>query len=190
MKQKIVQLGFIIVITCAQFLIIAGCGQNEALAAKDISEQLSMKLESVKDSNSDVNKIIKSNLSELSAIGLDVDSYIVSWLEDYYYSIGEIAIDGDNAIATVTINIKQLGPILDRAITDINNLNTYNSSFSELTAGFMSKVRELMQQALDEAPLEAVVINFAFMKTDGAWIPDSSFKEVLRFALTSNSVLF
>ncbi|MDR0514225.1 MAG: hypothetical protein LBG81_03570 [Coriobacteriaceae bacterium] len=187
LKKMIVQLGFSISLAFLLASALSGCGQNEVSAASD---RFVEELESIKDADSMIRNTIESNLVELSTIGLDTEAYIARWLEGFEYSVGEVILEGDTATATVTISAKRLGPVIDHAIEAINNLGTYDASFSELTAGFMAKANDLMQQALDKAPLETTKIDLVLERIDGAWEPSPDFLASLSLALTGESILF
>lgn len=93
---------------------LVGCGPSEEEKAKQaLDAELS---QFVNPSDDEASKLVGqmggSDLKQLEQLGMDGESLLKSWVNDFAYEIGDVKVDGDTAKATTKITSKQLYVVL------------------------------------------------------------------------------
>jgi hypothetical protein len=155
----------------ALMLALTGCGSNDE---KVIRDGLTEELNELKDPNSPTVTAASGGLST------DV---ITAWLDGFDFTIGEIAIDGDTANATVTITCKQIYP----AVTAAQERILSDEDLSGLTSDEIEKrLNEIIVEELQSFSPASTEIVIPCNKSDNTWSVDIASTAELTNALTGS----
>jgi hypothetical protein len=175
-------LAMAVILALGAFAVLSGCGKSDE---EVIREGLTEDFGALKDPSSEAYAEISRQASEeLTRQGIEIENFVDSWLEGYDFSISEIKVNGSDATAQVTITAKQLGPLLDEVVAEIQNSGEIYETLEEATAA----ITGLLSERIASATPTATPVELLCTKADGVWQVSSDIaSEVLLPALLGES---
>ncbi|MCL1890925.1 MAG: hypothetical protein FWG00_02735 [Coriobacteriia bacterium] len=120
-------LALMLALVMALSLSLVGCGKSSEDVIRDgITEEL----EGLKTLNDDtVSQLLSDSAGAFTQFGIEDKEFFEAWLQGFDYSVDDVIVDGDNAVAKVTLTAKQMSDIMtafqanvDVTKTDLNAL--------------------------------------------------------------------
>jgi hypothetical protein len=166
----------------ATLVTLGACGKSDS---EVIREGLTNDLGALKDATSKEFVALSSETQDmLSSQGVEIDDFTGIWLEGYDFTIGDIQINGSEAVARVDITVKQLGPVLDAVVAEIQSSDQAYDTLEAATAA----IGQLLAERLAEAAPTTTTIEIPCTKTDNEWrVSDRMQDELLQQALLGES---
>lgn len=159
---------------------MAGCSspQNQE---ELIRESLTSELDQLKNADEDVmadlvasieSGVGASNLAQLEAMGLSSKDIVTSMLEGFDYTIGNVSVDGNDAVAEVSVKAKNFSEFmtdLTEVVTDLMNSPTALAGMTQ--EQIMTTVGDKVKEVLANLPLVDSTIDLNFEKSGNTWEP-------------------
>ncbi|MDR2714811.1 MAG: hypothetical protein LBB42_04760 [Coriobacteriales bacterium] len=120
-------LALMLALVMALSLSLVGCGKSSEDVIRDgITEEL----EGLKTLNEKtISQLMSGSAGAFSQFGIEDRDFFEAWLEGFDYSVDDVTVNGDNAVAKVTLTAKQMTDIMtafqanvDVGTTDLKSL--------------------------------------------------------------------
>lgn len=166
---------------------LAACGGESDEDA--IAKALTTDLDQVKDiDEAFLDEAISSDdLSYLADYGIDGKEFVKCYLEGFDYSIDGIEVDGDTALATVTLTCKSMDDYSEALNQAIEDMTSDISRFADMDEDEVNQeIGSVIMGALSglqAKPLDPIVIEYE--KTNGQWAPTEDAEDVVASAMFS-----
>lgn len=187
LRALVCSLAAVLVVACG--LVLGGCSGTSAEDA--IRQDLTSMLDEAKNlDDATIQELMDSmDTAQLEAYGIDGTELIRSLLDGFDYSINSITVDGDTAVASVSVTCKsatdlynELGSVTDSLSSDPDFM-TLLSDEDALNA----RIGELVMEAMDSLKPSTKDLELTYTQTDGEWVMDSSSSNALSQVFTSSS---
>lgn len=161
-------------------LCLAGCGQDNAQL---IREKLAEELDAFKNMDDSAMSQIATVAENagLDEAGIDSQEFAAAVLEGFDYSIDNVAVDGNNAVATVTIVSKSSSDFekrINEAIQSITNDADLQSMDQD---AIMDKLSSSVMQAFADTEIITETADIEYALNGNTWEPvqgDNSLAEL------------
>lgn len=116
-----------------------------------------------------------SNLAQLESMGLTSQSIVESMLDGFDYTIKDVTVNGDDAVAEVTVKAKNFSEFM----TDLSDVVSELMSDPSQLAGMsedqiMTTVGDKVKDVLANLPLVDSTIDLEYEKEGNVWEPTSA----------------
>ena len=163
--------------------VMAGCSTPQD-QEELIRTSLASELDQLKSADEDVMAELvssieagvgASNLAQLESMGLSSQSIVESMLEGFDYTIDNVTVDGDDAVAKVTVKAKNFSEFM----TDISDVVTELMDDPSQLAGMsqdeiMTLVGDKVKDVLANLPIVDSTIDLDYEKKGNVWEPTAA----------------
>lgn len=169
--------------------VFFGCSSPQT-DEEQIEASLSAELDSIKNlDDSFVDDLRESiDMSQLSIYGIDGVEFMESYLDGFDYTIDSITVDGDTAMAQITLMCKsytEYQEALSNAVSEITANPDMIASWSE--SDINQHIGEIVISSLDNVSLKPTEpITIAYTKLDDSWQAASATSGDIAQALITN----
>lgn len=159
----------LLAVTCG--LVLGGCsGESpEELVRQDLTARLD-EVKNVDDAAIE-DLLGATDTSAFEQLGVEPAEFVKALLGGFDYTIGDVAVDGDSATASVSVTCKSLttmqSEIEDLAYDLLADPEIYTLSENEV----MERVGSTMLEAIEGSETHETSYDFAYEKTDEGWEP-------------------
>ena len=168
-------------IAVALSLSLTACGKSDKEnIRKALDDQFEGFLAGTDESlNAIVDAFIKE--AESSVSGVERDAFYESWIEGFSWSIDDITVEKDTAVASITITHKSLDET--RALFDAES-DVYKADLESIVADdpletrkmpdseeVLEKLGVIFMESLDKTSLSQTSFELAYRKSRNMWIP-------------------
>lgn len=164
-----------IALSCATLLGACSGINPEELIRADLTTNLELVKNADKETVSELMQDI--NADELEMYGIDGAEFATSLLEGFDYSIDSVAVEGDVAVAELSITCKSAttlyGELESLTVDLLSDPSVYTMTQEELYA----RAGELVMEALDETEVRTTPIEVSYTKTSEGWEMDDASSE-------------
>lgn len=176
--------GFLVALMSAVLVfslgMMAGCAspQNQEQL---IRESLASELDQLKDADEDVmadlvssieSGVGASNIAQLESMGLTSQSIVESMLEGFDYTINDVTVNGDKAVAEVTVKAKNFSEFMTDLTDVVSELMNDPSQLAGMSEDqIMTMVGDKVKEVLANLPLVDSTIDLNFEKSGNMWEP-------------------
>ena len=131
--------------------------------------------------------ISSDDLSYLADYGIDGKEFVKSYLEGFDYSIDGIEVDGDTALATVTLTCKSMDDYSEALSQAVEEMTSDVSRFADMSEDEVNQeIGSVIMSALSglqAKPLDPITIEYE--KANGQWAPTKDAEDVVASAMFS-----
>lgn len=181
----------IVAAVCATALVafgavaLTGCGQDDA---EVVREGVTAELESVKNLDQEfVDQFLaETDIAELEAYGIDGEEFLRAYLDGFDYTVDDVTVDGDTAVATVSITSKSLNEAMSTISDDLMALAD-DESIADV-----AQDEEALNQLIGDTVMESMNslqtttksgIELEYALQDNTWTPTAACEMALNNAL-------
>lgn len=130
----------------------------------------------------------ETDMDEFSEYGVDGEELMKSYLDGFDYRIDNIEVDGDTAVAEVTLTLKSYSGFSELIYEKAQNLANDSASLAGLSADQQKeKIGEIVMAAINETPVvETDTIEITYEKEGSTWTPTASAGQAITRAMMTN----
>ena len=163
--------------------MMAGCStpqDQEQLIRTSLAEELDQLKNADEDIMEELVSSIEtgvgaSNLAQLESMGLSSQSIVESMLEGFDYTINDVTVNGNDAVAEVSVKAKNFSTFM----TDLSEVITELTVSPTALAGMsqdeiLTYVGEKVKEVLANLPLVDSMIDLDFEKEGNTWEPTAA----------------
>ena len=167
-------------VVCAMMaLTLTACASESAedIIRNDLTEEL----EAIKNLDQEILDELLASMGDLGLeeYGITSEDLCRAWLDGFDYSIDSVVVDGDSAVATVTISCRSLIDGMYAWYYDVlDDESIYSMSEEELNAYIGSALFE----ALSNASIETNTVDLPYVLNGDTWYEDDGFDEAITYA--------
>lgn len=171
---------------CAGAVSLVACGPS---AEEVVRQGVSDELERLKTHDAALLEELAadSGADELAVYGIDAQEFIAAYLDGFDYRVDEVTIDGDDALATVTLTCKKFDAfsqaLAEAAAALAQDEETAGMSEDEANAKIGSTVLEVLASV---EPTESKPVELPFQRDNNTWSPTADAEKALSSALFAN----
>lgn len=177
-------------VSCLMLVLLAGALASCVKSAESIiKDDIAKQFDKVKKLDAETAQSLASSLTAkyFEIYGIDSTSFVQSYFKDFDYSVGDIAVSGSTATATVTLTCKsftELKSAIDEATSSLND----DPEFAALDHDDQYKrIGSIVVAALDSAtPSATIPITIRYVKNGDAWSPVEKTSQTIAKALLAN----
>lgn len=162
--------------------LLTGCNSDEK-NEQVITESLTQELDSLKNPTGDVVKGLFDEDEELAELGITVEDFATAYLDGFDYSIDSVKVDGEEAVATVTITCKlytNIEKALNQKIEDLTN----DKDFMALSEKKMKKqLGQELLAAVKSVENTSTTLEINYTLENDAWTPTAESTAAIEKAL-------
>ena len=189
--KKLIGLVALVLTLVASSITASGCAQADS-NEQIIRQSLSQELDSIKNVDpsflGDINSQLGTDFTAFEEIGISPEEFMRGYLEGFDYTIDSIQVDGNTAVAKVTITCKSYSDFENKMSKAATELFTNADDFSGLTSEQLSQtIGEALLNTLQTVELtqtEPVEIDYTL--EGNTWVPDSDTETAIASALMTN----
>ena len=168
---------------CFGALVLSSCGKSDE---EVVREGVARELDMVKNKDPEFMESITDAAlaSEMDAYGIDANEFMVSYLEGFDYTINDVTVDGDTAVANVTITCKTLSDIYEQVMTSAEDaanstdVSSMGDDESNQLVGQIMMDSVAQVQATTQEP-----VDLTFTLNGNTWEPTAAAESALPTAL-------
>lgn len=151
-------------------LSLTACGGESAeeVIRKGVTEELE-EIKNLEDSFLDEVIAELDDSGDLELLGIEADEFCRAILADFDYKVGDITVDGNDAIVNVTITMKDVAEILETWTEDIMALAEDEAVLSMTEDELYAKMGEMLMTSLEEGEVKDTVLDLPYEKVDNVW---------------------
>lgn len=155
-------------------LVMTGCGEDPAAA---VTEKIDNDFSQVKDLNTDaINELVGDDIAaQLADYGVSVADVYQAFYQHFDYSVTDVQVDGDTAVATVDCSNVDLAQILPQWVTELTTWATSDEAAelygSDGGEGVATKAVQMLMDDMtaEDAPTISGTATVTLQKTDDTW---------------------
>ena len=175
-----------ILIACIAALMLVGmllvlftCLGNKGNAVRS---SLNSDLDSIKKAEPAALEMLKEQLSVAEQFGIKPAALAAVWFDGFAYDVGEMDVDGETAVAEVTVTSRRLGSSVDAALPEIAAVMVDPPDDADLDALY-AQCGQILLDKLAEEPLVTFTLTLTYHLEDGTWVMDATSQKALGLAL-------
>lgn len=151
-------------------LCLTACGgkSDEEIIREGVTEELN----EIKNLEAEFLEELVDELDDagdLALLKIDSEAFCRAILADFDYNVGEITIDGEDAIIEVTLTMKDTASILELWADDVIELATDEVVLSMTEDELYAKMGEMLMISLEEGKVKDTVLELPYEKVDNVW---------------------
>ncbi|WP_165252297.1 hypothetical protein [Adlercreutzia sp. ZJ304] len=179
----------ILCVTCfAMFaFLLVGCSYQTDEEA--IEQSISNRLDGYKniDSSETANFASRMDIDSLAQYGVSEHDFMAAYFDDFDYLVQNVAVDGDNAVATVVLTCKSFTEY-EKALQEATDAMKADASIAKMSTDELDKAfgKTILDTLKDVEVRQTEPIEISFEKVDNVWEPVSNASEDIAAALMSN----
>lgn len=159
-------LAFVMIV--ALYLTACGGKSDEEIIREGVTEELN----EIKNLEAEFLEELVDELDDagdLALLKIDSEAFCRAILADFDYNVGEITIDGEDAIIEVTLTMKDTASILELWADDVMELATDEVVLSMTEDELYAKMGEMLMTSLEEGEVKDTVLELPYEKVDNVW---------------------
>jgi hypothetical protein len=181
---KAAKLALLAAVMVAMVVTFTACGDN---SEQVIKQGIEKELAEIKDPNSATIQDLSSEMGDFEELGISPDDFIKSWLTGYDYKIGAVKVDGKTATVDVDITIKQLGPVIDIFMEEVDKLIADPATGDLTEEQLTEQLGKVFTEAIDDAVPTTTSIQLGCVLNGNTWEPAANVESTLTQALIGES---
>lgn len=189
--KKLVGLVALVLALVVSSIATSGCAQTNS-NEQIIRQSLSQELDSIKNLEpafiGDIESQMGADFTTFEEIGISPEEFMKDYLQGFDYTIDNIQVNGDSAVATVTITCKSYSDFEKKMSEAASELFLNAGDLSNLTTEQLYQLigDSLMEtlQSVELAQTGPVEIDYTL--EGNTWVPDSNTETAIASALMTN----
>lgn len=153
--------------------VLSGCGQSDE---EVIRESLTEELDGIKNMDSEVVAELESGIasSGIEEIGIDVGEFTKAYLQGFDYTINSVTVDGDSAVANITLTCKSQDEFQDSFATAAGELAESGELDGMTEEEAFARLGEVAVECLNNVEASAgEPFDVTYELVDNTWTPTS-----------------
>lgn len=179
---------FAVALLCLACAVLVSCGSQQT-DEEVIANALTHELDAYKDPSPKlVEEFVQANdIDVLAPYGISEEEFVRSFFSGFDYRIEDIAVDEDEAVATVVLTCKSVSSFENVLAVEAEEFSALVEETRPSAARVKEGSRELVMNALGAADLvELEPISIAYTKTDNTWrLAESASRDVFTTLMNS-----
>lgn len=191
-RASAVRAALVFALAAACALLAMGLSACGSQSAEDvIREGVTQELESIKNlDQAALDEMLAGagdTASELEQYGISLEEFCRAWLDGFDYSVDSVTVDGESAVATVTISCRSLIGAMDAWLTDIMSDETLLSS--DMTEEELNElIGSTLIEAIGSAEIETNTADLPYVLNGDTWEPGDGFDAALAQAFAGQAL--